>query len=400
MASTNPGTSTYHWVKPLPVSTTFFEDESIASWLVRAALNQGCDPLVLTQHYWSNYRLWTYDVDKGFNHIDSSIHADFAILANTSREQFDEQNLLFLTEKMGALPKTKNISTPWTLPLSKRNTKSLIGYQYCPLCLAEDKNAYLRLHWRFSWYTHCHIHHICMESNCNHCNMPYQPNLIDATQRYINQCHHCKTKLYDSYLRSILVVDEAIKFQKTASIVLQTGTGEVFNRAVNAKAWFDYMLFLINIARKTARATESKYMFYRLMREMGTDIVLAESNRPELADSSTGLAFDYLSVHERIRFISYAQILAEHTVEEWLRVCNEVKVSQNSFHWSARQRIPEAFTPVYSQLPINTRRATTKEKEVINPKSFKSVQKAWQRLQRKIEMRDSYEQQLIRTFDK
>lgn len=400
MASTNARASSYHQIKPLTVVTPFYENESISSWLVRAALNQGCDPLVLTQFYWPSYRLWTYDVDKGFNLINPNIHDDLAILANTSREQFDEQNLISITSRMGEQPRTKNISMPWTLPLSKRNVKALIGYQYCPLCLAEDKAAYLRLNWRFSWYTHCEYHNIRMELNCGECNMPYQPNLVDATQRYINRCHHCRTNLRDSYLLNLLVVEEACRFQKIAQDTLNTGHALVFNQSVTTKHWFDYMLFLINIARRTARATDSKFMFYRLMQAMGTDILLAENNRPELCDSSTGLAFDYLSIHERIRFISYAQILAERSLQEWVDVCKEVGVSQNSFHWSTKQKIPEAFMPVYHQLPLNNRKKSINRVQANNPKSAKSVQKSWERLKRKIEMRDSYEQQLIRSTNK
>ena len=55
--------------------------------------------------------------------------------------------------------------------------------------------------------------------------------------------------------------------------------------------------------------------------------------------------------------------------------------------------------PVYSKLPNNSRKKNPSNSNDINPKSLQSVQKAWKRLQRKMEMKEAYEQQRIRSFN-
>ncbi len=45
-------------------SVPLLPDEIISSWLVRAALAQGCDPMVLTGEVWPKWRIWTRDADR------------------------------------------------------------------------------------------------------------------------------------------------------------------------------------------------------------------------------------------------------------------------------------------------------------------------------------------------
>jgi len=58
----HPGTGVERprWVRSVPM----LPDEIISSWLVRAALAQGCDPMVLTGEIWPKWRIWTRDVDR------------------------------------------------------------------------------------------------------------------------------------------------------------------------------------------------------------------------------------------------------------------------------------------------------------------------------------------------
>ena len=140
MAKTDKRVAQNYRIKPLTIATPFYKGESITSWLVRAALNQGCDPQTLAYYFWPSRRVWTCDVDKGFKHIDSHIHADMAVLARTVIDDFDNQNLMSLSQ-----PLSDHISSrtpvPWTQPLSKRNRYSRIGYPYCPNCMEDGKSA-------------------------------------------------------------------------------------------------------------------------------------------------------------------------------------------------------------------------------------------------------------------
>ncbi len=384
-------------LKPLFLKTRFLPDESISSWLIRASLKQGCSTTTFTYYYWQQYRLWTYDVDKGFNHIDSQIHADMAVLAQASKEDFDKQTLTHFAEITNTLPNAQNINSQWVLPLSKRNRNSLLGYHYCPLCMSDDQTAHLKLNWRFSWYVYCLIHFVPMEFRCPSCGMPYQPNLIKPELRFINRCHACQNKLRDGYLKNLLLVSNAYLLQKAALDVLESGTATVFGNEVTVAEWFELMLFYINIARKAAKTKDVNYMFYRLYVALGFNTENMAANYPDLEESKTGLAFDYLPLQERITYMHYAYVLMEAPLEKWLLACKEIKATQNSFYlYNRKTTIPSAFLPVYDSLPAKDRVVRKKTVTEVKPASKKSVMRAWERLKRKMETRMEYEQNITK----
>lgn len=186
-------------IKPLTIKTPFHLDESLSSWLIRASLNQGCDPLVFTQFYWPNFRLWNYDVDKGFQYINEQIHKDIAVLANAHHINLEAQTLNNFGKSLELSDNYKKINIPWTQPLSKRNRNSLLGYPYCPLCMQSNNEAKLKLSWRFTWSVYCDEHKIQLHDTCSQCKHPYQPQLLEADVRYINHCHNCKKKISLGY---------------------------------------------------------------------------------------------------------------------------------------------------------------------------------------------------------
>ncbi|MGL6052732.1 MAG: TniQ family protein, partial [Aeromonas salmonicida] len=49
------------------VPVSLLPDELFSSWLTRAALAQGCDPLVLTGELWPRWRVWASDPDRGLS---------------------------------------------------------------------------------------------------------------------------------------------------------------------------------------------------------------------------------------------------------------------------------------------------------------------------------------------
>lgn len=375
-------------VEPLTIKTPFYSDESITSWLMRASFNQGCSPLIFTQFYWGKRRLWTYDVDKGFNHIDSTIHQNIAILADLEPKLVESHTLLYYAIKLNTLTVSDKMNSQWVLPLSKRNRSSLLGYFYCPLCMADEKNAYLSIFWRFSWYIYCEHHLIDMQNMCTFCGMPYQPNLIKVQQRYLNQCHYCQKSLAQPKIKNLFIDENALHLQKKALIVLKADKATVFNQEISASEWFELILFYINLVRKASKAQKTNFLTYRLIRALGIEVGCGAYS--ELKDSLTGLQFDYLPLEERRRFISYAQALSLVTLDKWLIACEIVGVSKNSFHWSKSTVIPTAFLPVYSQLSINSKKSRKVTSSVGKPNSRKSVEMAWQRLQRKAQMRLYY----------
>ena len=117
MVKADPRFKKNHKISPLPIKTKFYEDESISSWMIRAALNQGCTPLTFTQYYWSQHRLWTHDLDKGFEHFDPNITLDISKLAKIDTEKLIQFNTFYLIYKQ--LEYGNNFykkNTSWIIP--------------------------------------------------------------------------------------------------------------------------------------------------------------------------------------------------------------------------------------------------------------------------------------------
>ncbi|MFE8730337.1 TniQ family protein, partial [Aeromonas hydrophila] len=65
MASSHKRPERNHEVSLIwPVQISPFKDELLSSWLVRASLAHGCDPMSLTSAVWPTWRAWTVDIDR------------------------------------------------------------------------------------------------------------------------------------------------------------------------------------------------------------------------------------------------------------------------------------------------------------------------------------------------
>lgn len=383
MAKTHKGATQNFRVKPLTFATPLFEDESITSWLVRAALNQGCSPSTLTFWFWAEYRMWTYDVDKGFEHLDPSIHIDMAVLARGATEDFNKQNLVNFARETNNSGSIK-VSLAWTQPLSKRNRYARFGYPYCPDCMAEDSGAHLKLTWRFTWSVCCFEHKRLLQAECPSCHLPYQPQLLNPEHRFINRCYSCRSKV-DKPTIDISPSKAIYQFQQLADQVFNDKEGVVLGNVVGISEWFEYLLFLINMVRLAVRNPD--YMFGKLLCELGVDV-------KDISMPKTALRFDCLPLEERVILLENAYYLFQINLSDWMQTCQALNITQNSFKWSKSAVIPNAFCPIHDQLPRNDKRPYKAQNTKANPSSPDAVMASWRRLQRKIEMTKNYERYL------
>lgn len=368
-------------VKPLPVATPLLEGESINSWLLRSSLNQGCNLSTILFYHWSKYNLRHHDFDKGFNYIDKQIHQDMATLAKTDIESFDRQNLIKFNEDIG-LSYQPNISLTWVLPVPKFNSKTTVGHRYCYQCMHEDKNAYLKLKWRFSWYVYCNKHLVPLQNSCASCGLPYQPHLIKAHHQFINRCPHCQEKL-KACTKIEMLYEDAYSFQTMAEQALFNNQAIAFGHSITSADWFELMLFFINLIRKST--LEKNLIYHTLMKAF--DINIKEL---KLKKTRTGLKFDCLPYSERIMLMAYAKKMYEITEDNWLAICKTHRLTQNSFRLGKRPTIPKAFMPIYNKLPSVTK-PQVKAKRALKPKSSKAVNTSWERMQLRIERLKSYD---------
>ena len=64
-------------------------------------------------------------------------------------------------------------------------------HQYCPACLAEDREPYFRLLWSVSWVVSCLIHKCLLVSGCPQCSAGSQTLDIQCHLRDLAQCACC-----------------------------------------------------------------------------------------------------------------------------------------------------------------------------------------------------------------
>ena len=369
-------------IKPLLFQTPFHEYESLTSWLIRASFNQFCPPLSFTWYYWRGFRVWTYDIDKGFEHINPQIHKDIAVLVQTDEASISKHTLADFAKHIGSTPKSK-VAFTWTSPLSKRNRYSRIGSYYCPYCMEDKDTSYLSLLWRFSWTVCCTKHKIALQNNCHNCDTLYQPQLIPIEVGKINHCYHCHEKLSPSSTK-LIASDKTYEFQLTAESVYRTKRGLLFGEMVDISIWFETLLFLINIVRKGVNNLD--HLFGKILLTHG---VLNEMHETLIPRSR--LSFDSLEIKERIFLLECAYRLMEVSLDAWLSVCEQHNATQNSFAWSKGVIIPVSFLPVYQRLPKSKQAKRKYVLRTSNPTPPHVVINHWERLKRKIAMQQAYE---------
>ena len=159
------------------LSVPLLPEESLSSWLVRAALRQGCDPLSLTGAIWPTWRIWTRDIDR---EIPLARMRPLVNASGISSAKFQKAGMRDDCEKVVgySLPETR--TWPWLLALGSRNRTRHGGQQVCTLCLAEDSTPYLRRHWRFAWHTGCRFHGVQLVDECPACKAPIEPHRLTA----------------------------------------------------------------------------------------------------------------------------------------------------------------------------------------------------------------------------
>jgi len=248
--------------------------------------------------------------------------------------------------------------------------------------MRSNEKAKLKLCWRFTWSVYCEEHKIPLQSACNQCGHPYQPQLLGANLRYINHCHNCKANIssYNSELVP-LINEHAYKFQNLANKVCMDGFSYVFGTKVSIKDWFDLMAFYINIVRRGA--INPSYMFGKLVKSFGIDI-------DSIDPPKTGLRLSHLPVHERIDLLGCAIKMDSIDIDEWLKRCTELNIRQNSFNWSKQTVIPKPFHIIYEKLS-RTDNPKIRSFGSDHAKSPDAVMKRWERVKRKNEMQKYYD---------
>lgn len=365
-----PGTGsvTSQWAIPVPL----LPDEIISSWLVRAALTQGCDPLVLTGDVWPKWRIWTQDADRFLS--DERIEPLCAV-SGITKEAFRAATLYPVASQIagGRLP--EKALWQWMLTLGERNTKRHSGLQYCPACFAEDAKPYYRLQWRFAWHVGCEKHGCLLRDRCHVCDAPVEPHRLLAEDQLVSLCATCKTDMRNAI--PTLCAASALAFQRLADDIVLQGQGRYLGQIIDAHHWFELASFFASLIRRASRS-ENEILMDCLQR-LGVKL-------PEGLPVIIGAGFEMLRTHARQKVLESLHQLMMASHEQLELALKESRIALQTFSEKGKT-LPEVLIEITSVLPNKSRIRTSKPvPKLTGPRPRQEVMKMMERLQRKLEM--------------
>lgn len=352
-----------------PVHVEMLEDESISSWLVRSALENGCDPLVLTGSMWPDRRIWTTDIDRGIpeERLESISAASDIGKLSIQRAALSHEACLLSPRGI-----KKHGVWPWVQGLGARNRRYRGGVQYCPCCLSGDLKPYFRRHWRFSWSTGCLRHNVRLIDSCPQCSKPVEPHRLEAIQSVrLSLCASCGFDLRQSPSEEAL--RNAQDFQLCAFSVVSSKTGEMAGTGVRVDEWFEACRHLIGLLRRSANSPGS--ILALALKDVGVDVRL-------VARESLSLQLELLPVVVRSNLLACLDQLLP-SLELFAASLRERGASANCV-WGRERYLPSALRLLTEQL-VQAERPKTRGRQRARgkPRSTVTVLKAWARLKRK-----------------
>lgn len=360
------------WSIPVPV----LPDESISSWLTRAALNQGCDPLTLTGAVWPKWRVWTVDPDRGLPPERSD---SISKVSGVPVCDLQAAALRPAAERIAGRRLPARIIWPWVLALGTQNRSRRCGQQFCPICLAEGPQAYFRRSWRFAWHTSCDAHHVELFQRCCSCGAIVVPHALMAEDRHLTVCSNCKH--YLSLCDPRPADSRALTFQRSADSALVTGVARIGDAIRPAHEWFALARLYVSLLRIGGRSRNSR---------LANALRALNVNLGEALPLSTGLSLELLATNERVELLGQTSLLLDRSPEAVGIALSKAGVGYTAICYDDH-KLPDSAKGLVIGLPRVgvTRRARMRAPRSRSPKSRRQVLASWARLKRKMPSRPS-----------
>ncbi|AWI79469.1 hypothetical protein CEW87_08865 [Parazoarcus communis] len=320
------------WALPVALQP----DELLSSWLARAALTQGCDPLVLTGSIWPSWRVWARDPDRGLS--KAQVDA-LASVSGIDTSTLHTTSLRTTAATIARGPLESYAIWPWILAQGTRNRMRHGGLQYCPICLKEDGKPYFRRQWRLAWHTGCVKHGVLLADRCTHCHAPLEPHRLSAEDGHLARCATCVSDLRQ--VDTLPVVESALTFQNTADDVLTTGVGVYGTTQLSPADWFELSRYFLTILRKASLTQSGKLR--ALIRELGINSV-------QLNPPATGLPLELLPVGERMQLLSALWRLLSAGPEGFRAATHAALLTRGYLHHT-KQPVPASVLTLLESLP-------------------------------------------------
>jgi hypothetical protein len=340
-------------------------DELLSSWLVRVAMAQGCDPLVLTGHFWPQRRVWTVDLDRG------SVGSPVAGMA-LSDDALSNMTLRDIAARI-MCPVSRAATWPWILAAGCRNRARHGGLQFCPCCLASDARPYYRRRWRLAWHTGCSIHDCTLLDHCDTCGAVLEPHRLTLADAHVAICANCKADLRNQ--TALPWSPWAAQFQCLSDEVLAREYGRYGGVALPASAWFSLARFVIALIRAAVRTGHER--FRRVFAHLDLEQSLPKS-------PATGLALELLPVGERAALLALACRTLEEGPDALVHALSSAGITQCALQ-SVGGEIPMCLGSLVSIFPLGARNSRRRSPVIAShSRSRIAVERMVARLRRKV----------------
>jgi hypothetical protein len=208
----------------LPLRPKPLTDELCSSWLLRLASECGLSLHTLRRVIAPRLRLPIYDFDRSVG-VTQLATISKATLTDTNRVR-------------DTLLRFEGVSTTglswleqWLLPIGTSNREGkVLGYQYCPDCLAEG-TPYFRRSWRFSFVVGCTAHGRHLADQCGRCGAAIHglPIGLAGLERVLTpggeppfvRCGSCGCDLRDAGAAPRYSDGESLKVQARTQLFIQ-----------------------------------------------------------------------------------------------------------------------------------------------------------------------------------
>ena len=346
--------------------------ESITSWLIRSALEHGCDPPTLTLWQWPGWRFWTLDGDRG---MPEERLAALSSVSGVPEETLWAATMLPIASRLQREHLNTTSSWPWTLTIGARNMRRNGGIRFCPACPRKDNTPYSRLPWRFAWRVGCTAHGTTLLDRCPTCSAVATPHRLPADAAHGAVCATCTADLRDA--ETELCQPEALPFQKAAEQVALQGFGDCFGGSWNAPAWFAAADFLVALIRRANRSPIQGLSY--LLKSNGVVV-------PRHIPPIPGARVERLQAQDRRDLLAGVGRLMRLDTRQ-LRVALKASRLTRQGLCEKGQSVPEPLVPFVPELPESPERAGYgHRKRRTGPRPRHEVVLMMNRLRRRLEL--------------
>lgn len=346
-----------------PIHLKPYSDELLSSWLVRLAHAHGLKLQTFCGIVFGQGKnIWNRDIDK--------LAPDWLLhhLATATGTSIDRVKDTTLKSYEGILYENHqpNGNTKWINPLGiYHRTHKAYGLQYCPICLAHDKEPYFRKYWRLAFYTECEKHHILLHDRCPSCGGAINFHRVEMgirsliKPRSIVNCYKCSYDLRDASKSSIYCSDWQTSIQYQTLLDFHS-LGWAFTENLT----FNYSHQLFDVLRHFCVIIFSKGRAGCLLPYVSNKL----SFHNVLLDSSGALTFEKLNVQQRHQLFHCAIWLSLKWPRRLIEVSNELNLT--SAYLLKDYAVPPFWFYSIIKKYLNNRQYSPTREEIQTAKNF------------------------------